>query len=386
MSVSASSFDARGLQRVAPQAWLDVIEHDYLESFVRFGGSSVKFISGTQETLATIVADLRQIAVGQGYWFAHLDPDALTDIDPSKKPRKPDYHRMDRFYFGITEALNWRALSSKQARRLLESKGYEFGVREISDVEGVARDLGISPNDVMRDFQKYFAVPQIGDKEMALEFRSAVVALGRAQLSGEIETPTTEEVIIGWLKGMTFPGAANVLKKIGIYDRITQQNARHIMTSFCHWLPSVGFAGTVVVLDFRPYERKRMSAARLREVVQQNRDAALRVAISRGLQGDELLALLEQPTPEPTTVFYSDQAYYSMLALLRHFLDEVGEMQGFFLVVLANDSFFPASEVERRPDRKYQDYSALQSRISQEVHDRSRANPEEVLVHLGGDE
>ena len=95
------------------------------------------------------------------------------------------------------------------------------------------------------------------DNGMALEFRAAVTALGRAQLIPDAVSPTTEEVLLKWFAGKTMPGAANTLKRVQIYERISLANARHMLISFSRWLPRTGTQ--------RPGRHPRLPALRTQE-------------------------------------------------------------------------------------------------------------------------
>ncbi len=146
-----------------------------------------------------------------------------------------------------------------------------------------------------------------------------------------------------------------------------------MLVSFCRWLPRTGHDGLVVVLDFRPYEHKKIpTTQRLAEQLRRIDDA-----LARGASASELAALRAQVSMEPTTT-YSDAAYTQMLALIRRFIDEIDGFERFLLVILTTPAFY--DETSRR---NYNNYDALQTRIGLEVRDMRRANPAAALVHVG---
>jgi hypothetical protein len=213
---------------------------------------------------------------------------------------------------------------------------------------------------------------------MSIEFRTAVTALGRAQLIPDAVTPTTEEVLLGWFAGRSLPGAASALKKVQIYERINLSNARAMLGSFCRWLPHTGHAGLVVTLDFRPYEYKRMARARRQaEQLQLVRDA-----LARGATPEEVARLAADESHLEPDVAYSDTAYMQMLTMIRRFIDEIDRFERFLLVVLTSPGFYKDKTLDPTVKRCYFDYDALQTRIGQEVHDARYANPAASLVHL----
>lgn len=214
------------------------------------------------------------------------------------------------------------------------------------------------------------ATPFLTDHELALEFRAALTALQRALIAPMPGLPTIDDVVMSWLSGQTMPGASAVLKQIQIYDRITQRNARHMLVSFCRWLTTNETPGLLVILDLRPYQIKRLTRSAI--------DQMVREAIFQGKSTAELQAMLRELTDGEPRVFYSDSAYAQMLALLRHFIDDIDLLRGLLLVVLTDPSFYYGE----KPQRNYNDYDALQTRIGLEVRDSRRANPAATLVHL----
>lgn len=354
---------------VLPVEWLDVIEQEYLAQYVLAGGAAVKVVSGTGAQLEQVRRSLQERAERTGYLFAALDPATLDAAN-----RRPDLHRIDRFFFAATREVDWKARAADQARRHFLEQGVSIAPhRPLHDLEGIAEDNGRDAKDLLNEYQRTLTTEQLRDHGMALEFRTAVTALGRAQLLPDAVTPTTEEVLLAWFAGRSIPGAANALKKIHIFERINQTNARHILASFCRWLPKVGRSGLVAVLDFRPYEQKKITKTQ-----QQKIDLArLREAIARGASQNELAELAADREPE-TKVYYSDAAYQQMLMQLRRFIDEIDWFERLLLVVLTGPGFYDAAS-----PRNYFDYDALQTRIGLEVHDAHKANPAAALVHFG---
>jgi len=352
------------------ERWLKVLREEYLDDFVPAGGSVVKVATGPAAELDRVRQSMEAMAREGNYCYAHLDP-AATDEDGKKK----DVHRIDRFFFEVTREVDFRARAAEQARRHLESRGIRISShRALNDLEGIAADNGRDPADLMNQYQLELATPQLRDLGMAVEFRTAVTALGRAQLMPDSAPPTTEEVLLGWFAGRALPGGAAALKKVQIYDRITQANARTMLESFCRWLPRIGKTGLVVTLDFRPYEYKKLS----KTVHNDQKLKRLEEAIRSGADHRELLNLID--APEPFAVHYGDNAYHQMLSTIRRFIDEIDWFERLVLVILTSPDFYDASS-----PRNYFNYDALQTRIGLEVRGASRANPAASLVHLGGD-
>ena len=358
---------------VSPDVWLDTIHREYLSDYIKSGGSTVKFICGDNDILSGTQIRLHDIAEADGYYHVHLDPAQLLPDD-----KKPDLHRIDRFFFAVTESIDWKSMATTEAMTYLKSLGIQVQTnRNLTDVAKIANDNGRLPTDLIGQFQRELVTDLIKDRTMAIEFRAAIAALVRSQLLPESMSPTTEEVLLEWFVGRTMPGAASALKKIHIFERITRTNARYMLASFCRWLPKVGHEGLVVTFDFRPYEYKKRSKTqqiehRLEQFIQ---------AVEAGATNESLSSLLKDNGYD-SQVAYSDLSYMQMLAQLRRFIDEIDRFDRYLLVVLTSPSFYPTGP--ERFSRNYWNYDALQTRIGQEVHDTTRANPAAALVHLGG--
>jgi hypothetical protein len=359
---------------VSPALWLKTLEEEYLHEFIRAGGSAVRVISGEPDALKTARRQVLETAKREDYYVADLDPG-----EPTEAGKRPDLHRIDKFFFAVTQQVDWKAWAAEQARQYLQSRGIFLAEgRALNDLDGIAQDNERTPQDLLNQYQAEFATPQLRDHGLSVEFRAAVTALGRAQLMPDAMTPTVEEVLLAWFAGRSMPGSATALKKVGIYERIQQANARYLLASFCHWLPKTGHSGLVVTLDFRPYEYKRLPPAA--KMQQQNR--LIREAVARGAAQEELDAILAASENEPP-VFYSDAAYMQMLTLIRRFIDEIDWLEHFLLVILTTPRFYESKAFNPAVKRCYFDYDALQTRIGLEVHDARRANPCAALAHLG---
>lgn len=366
------------LPSLSAEDWLATVEFEYLADYIRSGGSAVKILSGSDAQLKRVVTRVREIASAGDYFTAHLDP-----AQPDAAGKRPDLHRIDRFFFQTTQEVDWKGWAALQAQQYLASRGIHLEEgRALGDLEQIAFDNGRDPQDLLNQYQRELALMQSRDPRLSLEFRTAITALGRALLIPDAVSPTTEEVLLGWFGGLSLPGAASALKKVQIYERINIANARPMLASFCHWLPQSGHAGLVVTLDFRPYEFKKIAKGkRQAEQLQQVREA-----IARGASAEELARLAEEHESAEPELFYSDAAYMQMLTLIRRFIDEIDRFERFLLVILTSPNFYKDKTLDPTVKRCYFDYDALQTRIGQEVHDARHANPAASLVQLGGAE
>lgn len=355
--------------RIPRDEWLDLIQREYLTDFIRSGGSAVKVVSGSDDDLRYVSARLADIAGQQNCFHVTMDPGRVDEAG-----RKPDLHRIDRFLFTILEKIDLRAWASSQARAYLAAAGIRLMPgRAMDDVDGIAADNGRDASDLLNQYNRELSGPLLRDPGMAVEFRTAITALVRAQLIPDTMSPTTEQVLLDWFRGKTVPGAASALKRVQTYDRISQSNARSVLQSLCHWLPKAGHDGLVVQLDFRPYEYKKLPKAQRDALLL----ARLRDAAGRN-DSSGMLSMLQDPEME-REVSYSDHAYVQMLSSMRRFIDEIDLFDRFVLVILTTPAFYDHGSL-----RNYHNYDALQTRIGLEVRDARRGNPAASLVHLGG--
>src|SRR5690349_1848378 len=164
--------------RVPAGEWLGMLDREYLLDFIRSGGSVVKVVSGSDTVLSDTAGTLSRTASTHGFHFAALNP---AKLGPDGK--KPDLHRIDRFFFETTRDVNWKDWAAAEARRFLESRGIRVADhRLLNDLEGIATDNGRDPTDLRGEYQSEFATPLIRDYRLAIEFRRALTNLSRAQL------------------------------------------------------------------------------------------------------------------------------------------------------------------------------------------------------------
>ncbi|HLJ53437.1 MAG TPA: hypothetical protein VKT77_00275 [Chthonomonadaceae bacterium] len=138
----------------------------------------MRVVSGAPGTLETTRAAVLESARNAGYFVAELDPG-----QPDAAGKRPDLHRIDRMFLAITRGVDWKVWAAEQARQYLHSRGiYLAEGRQLDDLDGIARDNGREPQDLLNQYQSEFATPLLRDHGLSVEFRAAITALGRAQL------------------------------------------------------------------------------------------------------------------------------------------------------------------------------------------------------------
>ena len=98
---------------ISAQEWLEVIKDEYLDGFVRDGGSSIKFIVPVKEALAPLIKTrLQEIGSGLDYLVVRVDSGDTR------------VHMPQEIFFRIAQQVDWRLLARRVVLRLSKDAGY----------------------------------------------------------------------------------------------------------------------------------------------------------------------------------------------------------------------------------------------------------------------
>jgi len=167
---------------------------------------------------------------------------------------------------------------------------------------------------------------------MARDFKVAMTHLCASLDSGESDQP-----LLDWLTGDN-PRISNV-RPFSIRTSINRTTARHFIESALYWARHAGVAGTAVLL-----ENSRVTVAR---------------------------------NPRDGKRYYTRPMTIDHYELLREFIDDVDRLASTLLVVVTNYDF-----IDEQAARGWRIYSALQTRIMDDVRDRNLVHPVAALVRL----
>ena len=176
------------------------------------------------------------------------------------------------------------------------------------------------------------------DYRMGKEFRTAMTMLCMGAINPQNVSPSDAEVVKQWLLGERYNLAA--LKRLQIYQRIGRHNARLLLASLAIWARQVGYQGLLLTLD--------------------------------------LHAVVENDPSVLTPVRYSRAALQDTYEMLRQCIDETDEMAHILLVAITGPGLLDPHNERRNVDN----YPALKMRIIDDVRDRYRENPLNVMVRL----
>jgi hypothetical protein len=313
--------------------WVARLRSEYLAEFITSGGAAVKIAvappTGAGNVLYAVVGE----ATEQGYFVAYVDA-AQTRV-----------HMIDQVFHAVARQIDWEALTDRWLRARLRDNGITVADGQpLGDVDALAAANDRRKSELFAEINRLIANTVGQNYALSKEFRTAMSMLCTGYINPQNVSPTDADVVKQWLRGER--SNLSALKRMQIYQRIGRHNARLLLGSLAVWLREVGYAGLVLLLD-------------LNAVVLDN-------------------APLENP------VRYTRNTVLDTYEALRQFIDDTDEMEYLLLVAVAGPGLLD------NPKRSLDNYTALKLRTSDEVRDRSRANPLNALVRLdtveaGGD-
>lgn len=312
---------------IQPAAWLQFIETEYLSTFIRHGGSAVKFAVPLDESLRPqLLSGLAASADQAGYLVAGINA-AETKA-----------HLIDELFFRTAEQIPWRGL----CRRIIANVAIASGYAWIESGEGpLFQDLATrnntDPQMLLFELKKAIWTTLAAQSNLTRDFRTAITHLCLAELAGGADGATTTKTLIDWLSGRN--RAASAVKPFHIFRKITRANGRHFFESLANCVRFAGYPGLTVLLD------------------------AQRLALPKN--------------PQDNALFYSKAALLDAYEVLRQFIDASGQLNGCLLTVI------PAPAFLEDPARGISAYEALKFRVFDEVRDKRLVNPMASLARIG---
>ena len=316
-----------------PQAWFEIIHKEYLQSFVRMGGATIKFvvIPGGEDSTKMFATHLGNLAQRESFIFAKVDA------------RYTKAHMVDRLFYKIARQLDWDELAYYFVVHVLVENGYhvpenrkEFTLRKVAELNERKEPL------LRRDLQTWLEQKIDNDPHLCREFRMAMLRICLAQLDAGDSDLVLAQSVKEWLCGDL--RLVTGVKKALIFQKIARHNARHMLASLTHWLRITGKGGLVISLD-----------------------------ISRYL-------ISKRSIDQDPTMYYGPSSVLDLYDMLRQFIDTADDIEGLMMVVTTPPEFLTDSR--RGLDR----YEALKLRIWDDVRDKCQQNPLASLVRLSSDE
>ena len=310
--------------------WLQTLESEYLDSFIRDSGSSIKFaVTDSDNLLYNACREVADKCRHRGYMVIELD---------SAKAR---FHMPQDIFFGMANQVDWRALARRLILRLAEECGYRTNGIVASSSNNIFQDIAECNNVewqfVLSELRPHIENAVFKNMNMVKDFRVAMSQLCMKEnvgSDGEYDgTP-----VIDWLTGVN-QRIGNV-KALGIASGINRTTARYFIESALYWFQHVGHTGTIVVLN------------------------STRVTVARN--------------PRDGFRYYTRAMAMDYYELLRELVDQTDRLVGTLVLVATSEEFLD----DTAAGRGFGIYPALMTRVMDDVRDRNLVNPVASLVRL----
>ena len=306
--------------------WLDVIDREYLSSLVADGGAAVKFAIAGDDGRQALQAALELRCRERGYVFVKVDA------------AKCRVHMPQDIFFAVASQLDWPLLARRVTLGFLRDQGFRMdGIdpRHVRDVVGcVAARSGLEVSDVLTELRPVIYDGVLRNPDMVRAFR---VAMNHLCMMTRTRGGDEGQPLIDWLTG-TNTRIGNV-RHFEVHTPINRTTARYFIESALNWIRYAGHTGTVILLD------------------------NARVTLPRN--------------PRDGLRYYTRAMTMDHYEVLREFIDNTDRLQACLLTVVTDEMF-----VDENAQKGWGIYSALRTRVMDDVRDRNVVNPVAALVRL----
>ena len=308
--------------------WFEVIDSEYLSSFIPEGGSSVKFAAVPERLIPSLGTMIEDRGRERDYLVLRLDA------------RNERAHMPQDFFFTLARQMDWRTLARRAVLRFASENGYEAeGIDPATPgvYDAIAAAGNTSPRFVRADLAPEIQRHVFANPHMAKDFRVCMSHLCLREFAAHAYDA---EPLLDWLTGENT--RISSVRPFSIAGGINRTTARYFIESSLYWIQNAGYAGTVILFDNR------------------------RVTLSRN--------------PKDGHRYYTRAMTLEHYEMLREFIDGVDRLRSTLMLVVTSDEFLDPSPDRR--SRGYGIYPALQTRVMDDVRDSNRANPVASLVVL----
>lgn len=303
--------------------WLEVLEAEYLTTFVKDGGSTVKFAITPDADREGLLRRVSARCEELDYCVLSLSAEDVR------------VHLPHEIFFKFARQVDWLGMARRVVLRLAAERGYR--VAEIDPYtqarifESIARENDLDHAFVLGEIRKSIRDYVARSPAMLRDFRDAMTFLCLNEVDNE------EHPLLQWLRG---EARVSAVRDFSIFTRIDRTTARHFIESMLHWSLIAGYTGTALLLD------------------------STRVTVTRN--------------PKDGLRYFTRAMATDHYELLREFVDDVDRLPGTFLLVATG----PEMLNDERGTRGFAIYEALKTRVMDDVHDKHTPNPVSSLVRL----
>lgn len=307
--------------------WLDVLDREYLATFVAEGGGAVRVVVGDGPQRTRLARALAERSAARGYFAVRIDAGEHRA------------HMPQDLYHALASRVDWRMLARRRVLTFAAGLGLVVdGVTgDIPLATAIAERSDRSPQSVLADLTREVDRRVLGDARMARDFRMAMYHLCKAECQAGDEYGYRP--ILDWLTGVN--NRIGPLRPFSLRTPINRTTARYFLESTLYWLSVAGHTGTVLLLD-----NSRVTLAR---------------------------------NPRDGARYYTRLMALDHYELLRQLIDDIDRLHATLLVVATSPEF-----IDDQAPRGWRTYDALRTRVMDDVRDRDHVNPVAALVRLDG--
>lgn len=309
--------------------WLGFLDREYLSTFIKDGGASVKFAVADDELRPNLRDSFRVLCAERGFLCIEIDAVARR------------VHMPQDIFFGMASQMDWRLLANRLVLRLAAESGYgadgvdPAGEGSVLDAIAAANDL--DPSFLSLPMARTIQDSVFANTRMSKDFRVAMTHFCNTSRQPMTIGRASVQPLIDWLSGAS--ARMGNVRAFAVHTPINRTTARYFIESALYWIRYVGYSGAAILLD------------------------NARVTVARN--------------PRDGKRYYTKAMAMEHYELLREFIDGVDRLASTMLVVSANRDF-----VDETSARGYHIYQALQTRIMDDVRDRNIVNPIASLARL----
>lgn len=209
-------------------SYLTTLDEEYLDDFVKDGGSAFKLVVGAFGGGKThFLYHVQNLAWKQGYMTSYIQ------LSANSTP----FHKLEAVYAATVENLMYD-------QPPLDSFGqYKRGIGDIIQkwYDSEAAKISTERRPTQTEVASYLKT--IGQYD-SISFQNAVRLAFNALYSGD---DGTYNLLIQWLKGEATP--SKDLKNLHIVETINKTNAFKMIRCLINWIGQLGYSGLVILMD-----------------------------------------------------------------------------------------------------------------------------------------
>ena len=308
--------------------WLRFVDSEYLSSFIRDGGASIKFAVTQNALKPALYEALERQCRASGYVVVKLDAVATR------------VHMPQDVFFGMARQVDWRLSARRLILKLAKERGYRVEHLDPRQDRNPFAIIGeanaLESESVYRELRPFIDSEVAKNPRMAKDFSVAMAHFCQCENMRGHDSYVGQP-LIDWLTGAVT--RVSHVKSFSIYTGINRTTARHFIESALYWFRYVGYAGTVILLD------------------------NARVTLPRN--------------PRDGLRHYTRAMAMDHYEVLREFVDATDQLTGALMIVVTDNEF-----LDETGPKGYHIYQALMTRIMDDVHDKNQVNPMASLVRL----